>query len=85
MPRVFVTTDSSEIPDGAQVLLDEEVYSVHLSTGQAASQLVQRIAWAISDAEHAEGARADRRSPAAPRSLRHPVDMRPTARVAIGA
>jgi hypothetical protein len=55
MPRVVVTTDRPQIPDASQVLLDEEVHSVHLSTGQAASQLVQRIAWAISDAEKRGG------------------------------
>ena len=85
MPRVVVTTDQSEIPDAAQVLLDEEVHSVHLSTGQAASQLVQRIAWAISDAENAQGVRPEKRSPAARQSPSHPLDTRPSTPVAIGA
>ena len=57
MPRIIVTTDASELPDDASVLLYEQVHSVHLSTGHAASQLVQRLAWAISDAEDAEGTR----------------------------
>jgi len=59
MPRIIVTTDhiSSELTDETPVLLDEHVHSVHLSTGHAAAQLVERLAWAISDAEHAEGAR----------------------------
>jgi hypothetical protein len=55
MPRVIVTTDISPIPSTEHVLLDEEVQSVHLSTGQAASQLVQRIAWAVGDAEARAG------------------------------
>jgi hypothetical protein len=57
MPRIIVTTDpvSSELTDTTPVLLEEHVHSVHLSTGHAAAQLVERLAWAISDAEHAEG------------------------------
>jgi hypothetical protein len=54
MPRIIVTTDRSQRPDDAPLLLDERVRSVHLSSELAAAQLVQRIAWAISDAEHAE-------------------------------
>src|SRR5260221_12855787 len=54
MPRIIVTTDSHQRPDSASVLLDESVRSVHLSTGHAASQLVERLAWAISDAEDEE-------------------------------
>ncbi len=54
MPRIIVTTDPSERRDDAPVLLDERVHSVHLSSGLAAAQLVERIAWAVSDAEHAE-------------------------------
>ncbi|MCW3026276.1 MAG: hypothetical protein JWM29_1708, partial [Solirubrobacterales bacterium] len=54
MPRIIVTTDPSQLPDDAPVLLDERVHSVHLSSGHAAAQLVERLAWAISDAEDAE-------------------------------
>lgn len=56
MPRIIVTTDpvSSEPTDPSPVLLEEHVHSVHLSSGHAAAQLVQRLAWAVSDAEHAE-------------------------------
>jgi hypothetical protein len=60
MPRIIVTTDPPELPGGTPVLLDEQVHSVHLSTGHAAAQLVERLAWAISDAEDAEGRRPDR-------------------------
>jgi hypothetical protein len=65
MPRIIVTTDPSQLPDDAPVLLDERVHSVHLSSGHAAAQLVERLAWAISDAEDAErapGMRADQRA-----------------------
>jgi hypothetical protein len=59
MPRIIVTTNPSLLPDGATVLLDEQVHSVHLSTSHAASQLVERLVWAISDAEDTERARRD--------------------------
>jgi hypothetical protein len=54
------------MPADAQVLLDEDVRSVHLSTEHAAHQLVERLIWAIDDAESAERA-TDHRSTAAPR------------------
>jgi hypothetical protein len=54
MPRIIVTTDQSQLPDNAPVLLDEQVHSVHLSTSHAASQLIERLVWAIGDAENAE-------------------------------
>jgi hypothetical protein len=56
MPRIIVTADpiSSQSSD-APVLLSESVHSVHLSTEHAAAQLIERLAWAVSDAEDAEG------------------------------
>ncbi len=53
MPRVIVTTNlpPSGEPD---VLLDEHVSTVHLSSNHAISQLVERLTWAIHDAEQAE-------------------------------
>jgi hypothetical protein len=56
MPRIIVTTDLSQRVDDGPVLLDERVHSVHLSTEHAAAQLVERLAWAINDAETAERA-----------------------------
>jgi hypothetical protein len=38
------------------VLLDERVHSVHISSDHGAAQLVERLAWAITDAETAERA-----------------------------
>ena len=64
MPRIIVTTDPSKLSADVPVLLDEQVHSVHLSTGHAAAQLVERIAWAISDAEGVEGTRESRTRPA---------------------
>jgi hypothetical protein len=59
MPRIIVTTENPRVPRGASVLLDEDVRSVHLSTGHAAAQLIERLAWAISDAEETEQSAAD--------------------------
>lgn len=58
MPRIIVTTDPSLLPAEAPVWLDEHVQSVHLSTDHAAAQFVERVAWAISDAEDADGEHA---------------------------
>jgi hypothetical protein len=55
MARIIVTADPNQADD-PPVLLEESVSSVHLSTGHAAAQLVERLAWAIADAEDAEGA-----------------------------
>jgi hypothetical protein len=84
MPRIIVTTDPARLADDAPVLLDEQVYSVHLSTGHAAAQLVQRLAWAISDAEGAEGARPDQRARPVQPSPRLPLSTHPAARIPIG-
>ncbi|HEX4187868.1 MAG TPA: hypothetical protein VHY83_08235 [Solirubrobacteraceae bacterium] len=65
MPRIIVTTDSSQKIDDGSTLLDERVQSVHISTEHAAAQLVERLAWAISDAESAEQS-GRRRAPAGP-------------------
>jgi hypothetical protein len=54
MPRIIVTTDPTQLSDDSPVLLEESVHSVHLSTDHAAAQLIERLAWAIGDAEVAE-------------------------------
>jgi hypothetical protein len=61
MPRIIVTTDPSPLPADAPVWLDEHVQPVHLSTDQAAAQFVERVAWAISDAEDADSEQASHR------------------------
>jgi len=53
MARIIVTTDpTTDHP--APVLLDESVYSIHLTNGHNAAQLIERLGWAISDAENAQ-------------------------------
>jgi len=54
MPRIIVTTDPSPLGEHPPALLDEQVHSIHLGTSHAAAQLVQRLVWAIADAEDAE-------------------------------
>ncbi len=51
MARIIVTTEDTHIPDSVGITLAEDVRTVHLSTGHAASQLVERITWAVRDAE----------------------------------
>jgi hypothetical protein len=51
MPRIIVTTDPTDQRDDPPVLLDERVYSLHLCDDHAAEQLIERLAWAVSDAE----------------------------------
>ena len=53
MPRVIVTTNLPASGNPA-VLLDEHLSTVHLASDHAAAQLVERLAWAINDAEQAE-------------------------------
>ena len=62
MARIIVTADRrSSSSQSTGVMLDERVNSIHLSDGHAAEQLIQRLAWAVTDAEEAE--RSERREP----------------------
>jgi hypothetical protein len=55
MARIIVTTDRPEQRDtDTSVLLEERVYPVHLASDHAAAQLMERLAWAIDDAEKTE-------------------------------
>ncbi len=64
MARIIVTADppaggyAADQHDDATVLLDERVKPIHLRDGHAAGQLIQRLAWAVTDAEQAERDRA---------------------------
>ncbi len=53
MPRIIVTADHSGSQAGASapVLLDERVDAVHVASRHAALALVERLTWAIGDAE----------------------------------
>ena len=64
MARIIVTTDPTDrrrapvLSDPAPVLLDEHVDSVHLCDDHAAEQLIERLAWAVTDAEDLQRASA---------------------------
>jgi hypothetical protein len=60
MPRVIVLSDANQSQRaGTPVLLDERVDSSHLDDYHSAMQFVQRLGWAISDAEDLEHAPHD--------------------------
>ena len=62
MARIIVTTDAAlgtprpAGSDATPVLLDERISSIHLCDGHATEQLMERLAWAVDDAEAAERA-----------------------------
>jgi hypothetical protein len=85
MPRIIVIPDPSHLPEGTPVLLDEEVHSVHLSTGHAAGQLLQRLTWAVDDAEAAERRQGDHPAKAPREPLRLPLPTRPGSHLPVGA
>ncbi len=74
MARIVVQAD-----DEATVLLDEKgVRSTHLCDEHSATQLLERLEWAIRDAERRRGAaprrRPRRRIPARQSALNHSFD-----------
>jgi hypothetical protein len=64
MARIIVTTDPAERGRAAvtspetPVLLDERVDPVHLCDGHASEQLIERLAWAVTDAEELKSTHA---------------------------
>ena len=55
MARIIVTTDPTT-QHAAPVLLEESVYSIHLDNDHNAAQLIERLGWAIDDAENTQRA-----------------------------
>jgi hypothetical protein len=53
MARIIVTTDpvTNQAPP---ILLDESVYPIHLDNDHNAAQLIERLGWAINDAENTQ-------------------------------
>lgn len=60
MPRVMVIANQTSRFIGP-VLLDERVESLHLSDDHSTAQLMERLGWAVADAEDAERAQRRRR------------------------
>jgi hypothetical protein len=55
MPRIIVTTEPLPEPDRA-MLLDERIASSDLESDHFAAQLIERIGWALYDADDRERA-----------------------------
>jgi hypothetical protein len=75
MARVLVTIQGGA-PPNESVLLDESVVPAHLEDDHAAAQLVQRIAWAVSDAADVETTAKPRHAAARARPRRDPLKRR---------
>lgn len=52
MARIIVTADTRG-GDERRILLDEEVRPEHMSDEHSASQLLERLGWAVTDGERA--------------------------------
>ena len=57
MPKIIVISES--IGSEGTITLEERVVAAHLEDGHSAAQLVERLGWAIVDAEDAEGGSLD--------------------------
>jgi hypothetical protein len=53
MPTITVTTDESA-EHGSAVLLSEDIQPEHLASEHHAAQLIERLGWAVTDAQEAE-------------------------------
>ena len=53
MPRMLVITESLDRSD-REVMLDEHIATSDLASDHFAAQLVERIGWALADAESVE-------------------------------
>ena len=62
MARLIVIADTSRPPHiDAPVLMDEEVKPEHLTDEHASHQIIERLAWAVLDAQEVSGAGESRR------------------------
>jgi hypothetical protein len=68
MAQILVLTDA---PDGsAEMVFSEHVESIHLESDHCSHQLLERVTWAVRDAQQAERrTRATMRRPAVPSRL----------------
>lgn len=78
MARIIVTTERSERPEGP-VLFDELVCPAHLSDDHSAAQLIERLGWAVTDAEAAEQRLAVTRRVSEPSPTAHRQPARSSA------
>ena len=62
MARLIVIADTARSPDiDAPVLMDEEVKPEHLSDEHASHQIIERVAWAVLDAQEVSAGTDTRR------------------------
>lgn len=54
MPRIVVTTEPKVASPDASVLLDERIVTADLDSDHFSAQLIQRIGWALHDADSTE-------------------------------
>jgi hypothetical protein len=57
VPRIIVQAEANEKSSGA-VVLEEHVNATHLESDHCCAQLIERLGWAVLDAEDLERARA---------------------------
>ena len=55
MPRIIVVSEPSAGPEGA-ITLDERVTPADLQSGHHSAQLIERVGWAVHDADDVERA-----------------------------
>ena len=65
MPRVIVMSESGTEREGA-ITLDERVSSADMRSGHHSAQLIERVGWAVHDADDAE-----RNGSAGPQRVNH--------------
>ena len=58
MPRLIVTTETAgERDEGTVIVHDERVLASSLDTEHSSAQLIERVGWALEDAEALEAER----------------------------
>jgi hypothetical protein len=66
MSRIIVIDDSAHPQlEGCRILMNEEVQPEHVMDSHSASQLIERVAWAVCDASEAEQPPAGERASSA--------------------
>jgi hypothetical protein len=62
MPQIIVTADRGSTQDDSAVMLRERINVSDFDSDHFAAQLVERLGWAVSDADEAETDQPSRRN-----------------------
>jgi hypothetical protein len=54
MPHIIVTADGAEKGGEGPVMLNERINATDFESGHFAARLVERLGWAVADADEAE-------------------------------